>query len=150
THVYAQWAMDRQLARFDGRLYLDLPVGVNRDAWEVWRDRDAFVLGLSAGAPPDALFLGGQDWGLPPLHPERARTGGWRYVRDCVRHHMRHAGMLRVDHVMGLHRLYCVPAGMRATEGAYLRYPHEELYAILCLESARARCALVGEDLGTV
>jgi 4-alpha-glucanotransferase len=150
THVYAQWAMDRQLEALGGSLYLDLPVGVNRDAWEVWRDRPGFALGLSAGAPPDALFLGGQDWGLPPVHPERARAAGWEYVIACIRHHMRHAGMLRVDHVMGLHRLYCVPAGMRATEGAYVRYAADELYAILCLESHRNRCAVVGEDLGTV
>jgi 4-alpha-glucanotransferase len=150
THVYAQWAMDRQLQALGRTLYLDLPVGVNRDAWEVWRDRPGFSLGLSAGAPPDALFLGGQDWGLPPVHPDRARASGWTYVIECIRHHMRHAGMLRVDHVMGLHRLYCVPAGMRATEGAYIRYPAEELYAILCLESHRNECALVGEDLGTV
>jgi 4-alpha-glucanotransferase len=155
SHVWAQRAMDEQLRAFDAggaaaALYLDLPVGVNRDAWEVWRHRDAFVLGASTGAPPDALFLGGQDWGLPPLHPERIRARGWDYVIGCIRHHVRHAGMLRIDHVMGLHRLYWVPAGMGATEGVYVRYAHEELYAILCLESHRHRCAMVGEDLGTV
>ena len=153
SHVWAQRAMDRELAGLDrlgARLYLDLPVGANRDAWEVWRHRDAFVLGASTGAPPDALFLGGQDWGLPPLHPERIRERGWDYVIACIRHHVRHAGMLRVDHVMGLYRLYWVPAGMRATEGVYVRYAHDELFAILSLESHRHRCALVGEDLGTV
>ena len=153
SHVWAQRAMEEQLHALDAagaELYLDLPVGVNRDAWEVWRHRDAFVLDASTGAPPDALFLGGQDWGLPPLHPERIRARGWDYVIACIRHHVRHAGMLRIDHVMGLHRLYWVPAGMRATEGLYVRYAHEELYAILCLESHRHRCAMVGEDLGTV
>ncbi len=157
SHVWAQWAMDRQLAGFKpddaapgAALYLDLPVGVNRDAWEVWRQRELFVLGAGAGAPPDALFLGGQDWGLPPLHPDRIREAGWDYVIRCVRHHVRHAGMLRVDHVMGLHRLYCVPSGLRATDGVYVRSAAAELYAILCLESHRARCAIVGEDLGTV
>jgi len=153
THAYAQWAMDRQLASLsDGgsSLYLDLPVGVSRDAFEVWRHRDAFVLGAGVGAPPDALFLGGQGWGLPPLHPERIRARGWDHVIACVRHHMRHAGMLRIDHVMGLYRLYWVPDGFAATEGVYVRYAADELFAILCLESQRHACALVGEDLGTV
>ena len=154
THLYAQWAMDRQLGEHERHgeagLYLDLPVGVNADAYEVWRDRDLFVLGASAGAPPDPLFLGGQDWGLPPIHPERSRQSRHRYLIECVRHHMRHADMIRVDHVMSLHRLYCVPAGMPATAGVYVRYPADELYAILCLESHRHRCAVVGEDLGTV
>jgi 4-alpha-glucanotransferase len=158
AHVWSQWAMDGQLGALKAAadageaaaLYLDLPVGVNRDAWEVWRQRELFLLDASAGAPPDALFLGGQDWGLPPLHPERIRTTGWDYVIRCVRHHVRHAGMLRVDHVMGLHRLYCVPAGLRPTDGVYVRYAADELYAILCVESHRAGCAIVGEDLGTV
>jgi 4-alpha-glucanotransferase len=157
VHLYAQWAMEQQLAapkaaaeRGEAGLYLDLPVGVNADAYEVWRDRDLFMMGAAAGAPPDALFLGGQDWGLPPIHPERSRRSGHRYLIECVRHHMRHASMLRVDHVMGLHRLYCVPAGLSAKDGIYLRYPAEELYAILTLESHRHRCVVVGEDLGTV
>jgi 4-alpha-glucanotransferase len=153
THLYAQWAMDHQLAELGAgkvQLYLDLPVGVNADAYEVWRDRELFLLGASTGAPPDSLFLGGQSWGLPPLHPEVVRRRGYQYVIDCVRHHMRHAGMLRVDHVMGLFRLFAVPAGFGATEGVYLRYQADELMAILTLESNRHRCALVGEDLGTV
>jgi len=153
THVWAQWAMDRQLAGLaetGAALYLDLPVGVSRDAWDVWRHRDVFVLGASTGAPPDALFLGGQDWGLPPLHPQRIRDDHWRYVIACVRHHVRRAGMLRIDHVMGVHRLYWVPAGLPPTDGVYVHYAAGELYAILCLESFRHRCALVGEDLGTV
>lgn len=153
THVVAQWAMGRQLAELGGgpvSLYLDLPVGVSSDSYEVWRHRHLFLTTLSAGAPPDALFLGGQDWGLPPLSPAAARRDHYRYVRRCVRHHMGVAGMLRVDHVMGLFRLYCVPHGRPATDGVYLRYPHDELFAIMTLESHRNRCALVGEDLGTV
>ncbi|HEY4239600.1 MAG TPA: 4-alpha-glucanotransferase [Kofleriaceae bacterium] len=156
THVVAQWAMQRQLAQLgtiaDGhaRLYLDLPVGVSCDAYEVWRHRSLFLTSLAAGAPPDALFLGGQDWGLPPLAPNALRRDGYRYVRRCVQHHMRVSGMLRIDHVMGLFRLYCVPSGFAATDGVYLRYPADELLAVLTLESSRAHCALVGEDLGTV
>jgi 4-alpha-glucanotransferase len=153
THAAAQWAMQRQLeqlGRGPVRLYLDLPVGVSWAAYDVWRHRPLFLTDLSAGAPPDALFLGGQDWGLPPVSPIALRRDRYRYFIRCVRHHMRVSGMLRIDHVMGLFRLYCVPAGMPATEGVYLRYPYSELLAVLTLESHRATCALVGEDLGTV
>ena len=152
AHVVAQWAMQQQLSSLDGEvgLYLDLPVGVSCDAYEVWRHRELFLLEMSAGAPPDPLFLGGQDWGLPPLAPDALRRSRYRYFIDCVRHHMRVAKMLRIDHVMGLFRLYCVPSGMPATDGVYLRYHPDELLAILTLESTRARCAIVGEDLGTV
>jgi 4-alpha-glucanotransferase len=153
THAVAQWAMQRQVAQLGrGRvsLYLDLPVGVNSDAYEVWRHRGLFLTTLSAGAPPDPLFEGGQDWGLPPLSPVGLRRDRYRYFIHCLRHHMQVSGMLRIDHVMGLFRLYCVPAGRPATDGVYVRYPHEELLAVLTVESRRARCALVGEDLGTV
>ena len=153
THVFAQWAMHSQLAALQGgavALYLDLPVGVSMDAYEVWRWRRLFLTSLAAGAPPDALFLGGQNWGLPPMSPIALRRGRYKYFIDCVRHHMRVSGMLRIDHVMGLFRLYCVPEGRPATDGVYLRYPSEDLMAILTLESRRATCALCGEDLGTV
>jgi 4-alpha-glucanotransferase len=153
THVVAQWAMQRQLEALGGGgvgLYLDLPVGVNCEAYEVWRHRNLFLTELAAGAPPDALFLGGQNWGLPPLSPIALRRDRYRYFIRCVQHHMKVAGMLRIDHVMGLFRLYCVPEGRPATDGVYLRYPYEELLAILTLESHRSQCALVGEDLGTV
>ncbi|MEJ7602859.1 MAG: 4-alpha-glucanotransferase [Kofleriaceae bacterium] len=153
THVVAQWAMQRQLAALAEHpvdLYLDLPVGVSCDAYEVWRDRHLFLTELSAGAPPDALFLGGQNWGLPPLSPIAMRRDRYRYLIRSIRHHMAVSGMLRIDHVMGLFRLYCVPAGRPATDGVYLRYQADEILAILTLESSRAKCALVGEDLGTV
>jgi 4-alpha-glucanotransferase len=145
--------MQAQLEQLHGgsvSLYLDLPVGVNGDAYEVWRWRQLFLVELSAGAPPDALFLGGQNWGLPPLSPFALRRDRYRYFIRSVRHHMRVAGMLRVDHVMGLFRLYCVPQGRPATDGVYVRYQYEELLAILTLESSRAFCAVAGEDLGTV
>lgn len=153
THVVAQWLMQSQLEQLQGgpvSLYLDLPVGVNCDAYEVWRWRHLFLLDLAAGAPPDALFLGGQNWGLPPLSPHALRRDRYRYFVHCVRHHVKVAGMLRIDHVMGLFRLYCVPQGRPATDGVYIRYPHEELIAIVTLESLRACCAIAGEDLGTV
>jgi 4-alpha-glucanotransferase len=159
SHVVGQWMMHQQLAKGGpasppsaggAGLYLDLPVGVNGDAYEVWRHRELFTIEASVGAPPDALFLGGQEWGLPPVHPQVSRATGHRYLRDCLRHHMQAAAMLRIDHVMGLHRLYCVPRGFGAKDGAYLRYPKDELYALVTLESHRQRCAVVGEDLGTV
>jgi 4-alpha-glucanotransferase len=154
SHVIAQWMMHQQLtgpeARQGAGLYLDLPVGVNGDAYEVWRHRELFAVMASVGAPPDALFLGGQEWGLPPVHPAVSRATGHRYIRDCLRHHMQASSMLRIDHVMGLHRLYCVPRGFGAKDGAYLRYPKDELYALVALESHRHKCAVVGEDLGTV
>ena len=153
-HLYVQFAMDAELALLsrssDVSLYLDLPVGVNRCGYDTWRERDIFVIDASAGAPPDALFLAGQNWGLAPLHPVRLRQSGYRYLIDCVRHHVEHAGLLRVDHVMGLHRLYWIPEGVSAKEGMYVEYNAAELYAILCLESARHRCTIVGENLGTV
>ena len=153
THVFSQWAMQHQLQGLQGgpvALYLDLPVGVSMDAYEVWRWRRLFLTSLAAGAPPDALFLGGQNWGLPPMSPIALRRGRYKYFIDCVRHHMRVAGMLRIDHVMGMFRLYCVPEGRPATDGVYLRYPAEDLLAIITLESRRANCAVAGEDLGTV
>jgi len=153
THVIGQWAMQRQLEALAGSpvsLYLDLPVGVSCDAYEVWRYRHLFLTSLATGAPPDPLFLGGQNWRLPPLSPIAVRRDHYRYVIRCIRHHMKVAGMLRIDHVMGLFRLYCVPEDHPATDGVYIRYNADELLAILTLESSRAKCALVGEDLGTV
>lgn len=156
-HLYAQWLAQTQLeelaahARGSGEgLYLDLPLGVHPHGYDVWRHRAAFVLNTSGGAPPDAVFTKGQQWGFPPLHPEGQRAQGYDYVIRYVRHHLQQAGILRIDHVMGLHRLFCVPAGLEARQGAYLQYRAEELYAILSLESHRHRSWLVGENLGTV
>ncbi len=156
-HLWVQWAAEGQMqaaaeqARRHGPgLYLDLPVGVHGSAYDVWRERDAFAQGLAAGAPPDAFFTQGQNWGFPPLRPERLRERGYDYLIASLRHHLRHAGVLRIDHVMQLHRLFCIPAGMPASAGVYVRYPHEELYAVLALESHRHRAAIAGENLGTV
>ena len=108
------------------------------------------LLSASGGAPPDGLFVKGQDWGFPPLHPEAMRRQGYRYYIDCVRHHMALASMLRIDHVMGLHRAFWVPEGFNAADGLYVHHPAEEYYAILSLESHRQRTQIVGENLGTV
>jgi 4-alpha-glucanotransferase len=156
-HMFVQWLaqekMDAVLAACHERgvkFYLDLPLGVNPDGYDVWRERDSFARGASVGAPPDAFFTKGQDWGFPPLHPQRVREGGYRYVIDYLRFQMRHTGLLRLDHVMGLHRLWWVPRGASAADGAYVSYNADELYAILSLESHRHQTTLVGENLGTV
>lgn len=156
-HLYVQWIAHEQLQAVaecvkgpGAGLYLDLPLGVHAYSYDVWREREAFAVGASGGAPPDAVFTKGQDWGFPPLHPENNRAQGYRYVVAYLRHHLRHASLLRIDHVMGLHRLFWVPRGCEPSEGAYVQYPAEELYAILTLESHRHAAAVVGENLGTV
>lgn len=131
-------------------LYLDLPVGVSSDGFDVWNKRELFANGASAGAPPDLFFSRGQNWGFAPLNPDRIRADRYRHWRLVLRHHMQFATMLRIDHVMGLHRMFFVPDGMEPTEGVYVRSPTEELYAAVTLESQRARTVVVGEDLGTV
>lgn len=150
--LYAQWAAEEQLAAAAGGrgLYLDLPIGVHPRGFDPWWAPDAFVPGVHGGAPPDSFYEGGQDWAFPPLHPERLRQDGYAYPRAYLRHAMRHASVLRIDHVMGLYRLYWVPEGFDATDGVYVRYPDEELRALVALEAQRAGTAVVGEDLGTV
>jgi 4-alpha-glucanotransferase len=156
-HLYVQWLCSEQAealcdcARERGTaLYLDFPLGVNRDGYDVWRESEQFALKMSGGAPPDVLFLNGQNWGFPPLHPEEIRRSGYRYYIDCLRHHMTAASILRIDHIMGLHRAYWVPEEFRATDGVYVHYRAPEFYAILSLESHRHRVEIVGENLGTV
>jgi len=156
-HLYVQWLAAQQLersartAREGGiGLYFDFPLGVHPQGYDVWRDGGVFVRGGSAGAPPDAFFGLGQDWGLLPLHPDGIREHRYRYYIDCVRHVFRQAGVVRIDHVMGLHRIYLIPTSMDARHGVYVRYRPEEYYAILALESWRSGATVVGEDLGTV
>lgn len=156
-HLYVQWIAHEQLQALSAKakgpgsgLYLDLPLGVHLYSYDVWRERAAFALDAAGGAPPDAVFTKGQDWGFPPLHPGKIREQGYRYVIAYLRHHFRHAGLLRIDHVMGLHRLYWVPKGLEPSDGVYVRYPTEELYALLSLESHRHKSVVVGENLGTV
>jgi 4-alpha-glucanotransferase len=156
-HLYIQWLAHQQMESLakearerEVRLYLDLPLGVHPDGYDVWRERAAFLPNAASGAPPDAVFTKGQNWTSPPLHPENIREQGYQYVIDYLRHHLKQAGILRLDHVMGLHRLFCIPNGMEAKQGTYLRYHTDEFYAILALESHRQKTVIVGEDLGTV
>lgn len=156
-YLYSQWVAHCQLAELartakrDGQgIYIDFPLSANAAGFDVWRERDSFTELASAGCPPDPAHVFGQDWGILPLHPTRIRANGYRYVRQCLENHMRYAGMLRLDHVMMFYRLYWVPRKLGAKHGAYVRYALDELFALLCLESHRNRCVLIGEDLGTV
>ena len=156
-HLYAQFVAAEQLEGLGRRLadqghglYLDIPLGAGSDSYDVWRERRLFVRGASAGSPPDNFFALGQDWGFPPMHPGRMREQGYRYEIESIRQLMKGAGMLRIDHVMQLQRLFWVPWGMKPTEGLYVRYPAEERLALISLESHRNQTAVVGEDLGTV
>jgi len=155
-HLYVQWAMDEQIQQVaprtaeGGGLYLDLPLGVHPQGYDVWADRSSFALDVAAGAPPDSFFTAGQNWGFAPLHAERIRENGYAYLRACLAHHLQAASTLRIDHVMSLHRLFWIPSGMQTKDGMYVRYKPEEMYAVLALASLRHRSLLVGEDLGLV
>lgn len=156
-HLYVQWLAEEQLRALwqrgqalGVRMYLDLPLGAHADSYDVWRERPLFALDIAAGAPPGTFFTRGQDWGFPPLQPEAIRQQGYRYYIACLRHLLRYAGFLRVDHVMSLHRLFWIPKGLEPSDGAYVSYHAQEFYAILSLESHRHQAWIVGEDLGIV
>jgi 4-alpha-glucanotransferase len=156
-HMYAQWLAHQQVQQLSEnsrgkgvKMYFDLPLGVHADGYDVWQQRGIFAANAMVGAPADAVFTNGQNWGFPPLHPEKIREQGYRYIVDYLHHHLRYADMLRIDHVMGLHRLFWIPQGFDAGDGVYVRYRTDELYAILAVESHRHRSIIVGEDLGIV
>ena len=128
----------------------DLAVGVDAGGADAWALQDALALSTTVGAPPDSFNQRGQDWGLPPWRPDRLAELGYAPFRDVVRAVLRHAGGLRIDHVMGLFRLWWVPAGADASQGTYVSYDAEALLGILALEAARAGAVVIGEDLGTV
>jgi (1->4)-alpha-D-glucan 1-alpha-D-glucosylmutase len=158
-HEYLQWQADIQLAAAQARareagmtvgLYADLAISVAGDGSEAWANQASYVLGMNVGAPPDEFNPRGQDWGLPPLSPRRLRESAYAPFIATLRANMSRAGALRIDHVMGLERLYWIPRDAPAAEGAYVRYPVEDLLGIVALESHRHRCMVIGEDLGTV
>jgi len=151
-HEWLQWLLDRQLAAAGEELALmqDLPIGVDPDGADAWVWQDVLATGASVGAPPDRYIVGGQDWGLPPFVPHRLAAAGYEPFVQTVRAALRHAGGLRIDHVMGLFRLFWVPRGLTPADGAFVRYRAGDLLGIVALESVRARAFIVGEDLGTV
>lgn len=159
-HQFVQWLIEEQLAEVAEAakeaamslgLYHDLAVGSSGDGGDAWSHPDLFAFGASAGAPPDAFNQSGQDWGFPPLIPERLREAGYGLFIETIRKNLRHAGALRIDHALGLFRLFWIPDGATAKEGStYVRYPHEELLRIIALESVRNRAVIIAEDLGTI
>ena len=158
-HAFLQGLADDQLskaaasARQSGLslgLYRDLAVGAAPDGAEAWSAQDTLMRGVSVGAPPDPFSANGQVWCLPPPDPVAMRREGYSAFNELLAANMRHAGALRIDHVMGLRRLFVVPDGAGAVDGAYVTYPLTDLLAQVALESQRARCLVVGEDLGTV
>lgn len=158
-HSRLVWLTDAQLgaaqaaARGAGMpigLVHDLAVGVHPGGSDAWAQADHFAAGMSVGAPPDAFNARGQDWGLPPWRPDRLAESGYAPFRGLLRGLLRHAGALRVDHVMGLFRLWWVPLGEDPTSGTYVHYDAQAMLAVLALEAHRAGAVVIGEDLGTV
>lgn len=128
----------------------DLAVGVSAASAEAWLMRDAYASGVTVGAPPDQYNQGGQDWGQPPWNPLRMEELAYEPFRAMVRAALRGVGGLRIDHIIGLFRLWWVPQGLGPVGGTYVRYNHETMIGILALEAHRAQALVVGEDLGTV
>ena len=157
-HCWLQFVADRQLQRAQSialqkgmviGLYRDQAVGSDGSGAEVWVEPDAYMKGVSVGAPPDESNLKGQNWGLPSLSPTYLRRTGYRPFIDLLRANMRHARALRIDHAFGLSRLFLIPHGMEGSEATYLNYKFEEMLAVLRIETHRNQCMVIGEDLGT-
>ena len=158
-HAWLQWLADEQLAAaqhaalaagMDTGIIGDLAVGAHPGGADAWAHQDLLVSGLSVGAPPDEFNQRGQDWSQPPWHPGRLAAAGYRPLNDLFAAGLRHGGGLRVDHVMGLMRLWVMPAGWPPGRGAYIRYDHRSTVAALAGQAARAGALAIGEDLGTV
>jgi len=158
-HEFMQWVADRQLAacaaaaRCAGMpigLYADLAVGIDRDGADAWSQQQAVLADVCMGAPPDEFTPLGQDWGLAPLNPHALPADDFALLRQLMRAAMRHAGAVRLDHILGLNRVFMVPLGLPAAAGAYVHFPFQQLLRVIAEESNRCRCIVVGEDLGTV
>lgn len=158
-HAFVQWCAHEQLqdcadaAKAAGLpigLYLDIAVGVDPDGADTWIDRASFASELSIGAPPDIYNPAGQDWGLVSFHPQVLIETDFSAFRRMLRATMRYAGAIRIDHALGLNRLFLIPRAAKATQGAYVQFPFEEMLAVVAQESRKQQCLVIGEDLGTV
>ncbi|NIF26610.1 4-alpha-glucanotransferase [Pantoea sp. Tr-811] len=158
-HAFCQWLTERSLqraqqaARSSGMaigLIADLAVGADGAGSQAWSRQDELLANLKVGAPPDILNRSGQDWGICAFSPEGLKRNGYRAFIEMLRANLTHAGGLRIDHVMGLRRLWLIPRGCKPSEGAYLHYPLQDLLRLLALESVRHQAVILGEDLGTV
>jgi 4-alpha-glucanotransferase len=158
-HRWLQWQLDEQLAATQSRAMTagmalgvigDLAVGVHPDGADAWALQDVLALGVTAGAPPDEFNQRGQDWSQPPWRPDRLAAQEYRPFRALIQSMLRHAGGVRIDHIIGLFRLWWIPHGSPPTDGTYVRYDHEAMIGIAVLEAHRAGALVVGEDLGTV
>ena len=158
-YAWMQWIIDRQLAGAQRSaveagmplgIFHDLAVGVHSNGADTWSIPEAFAAGVTVGAPPDMYNQRGQNWSQPPWRPDSLRRMSYAPLRDMARTVLRHAGALRVDHVMGLFRLWWIPAGAAPSEGAYVRFDHEAMLGVLMLEAQRVGAVVVGEDLGNV
>lgn len=157
--AWLQWLTEQQLAELQTLckkcgmqlgIYGDLAVNSSRGSVDVWSDPELYCVNISIGAPPDPLGPVGQNWNLPPYNPSVLKARGFAPFIEMLRASMQYFGVLRIDHVMGLFRLWWIPEGKTAQEGAYVHYPFDELMAILAIESLRSQCLIIGEDLGTV
>lgn len=157
--AWLQWLTEQQLAELQKLckksgmtlgIYGDLAVNSSRGSADVWSDPDLYCVNTSIGAPPDPLGPVGQNWNLPPYNPAMLKARGFEPFIEMLRANMQYFGVLRIDHVMGLFRLWWIPEGKTAADGAYVYYPFDELMAILAIESMHNECLIIGEDLGTV
>ena len=158
-HRWMQWQLDEQLAGAQSAatragmalgIMADLAVGVHPDGADAWALQDVLALGVTAGAPPDEYNQLGQNWSQPPWRPDQLENREYQPFRELIGAVLRHAGGVRIDHIIGLFRLWWIPDGALPTEGTYVRYNHEAMIGIVALEAHRAGAVVVGEDLGTV
>ncbi len=158
-YQYIQWLIDGQhrkvceVAREAGMpvgLYHDLAIGAIRGSSDVWSHKSLYALDMDVGAPPDDFSPDGQNWGFPPLIPQKLRESGYELYIDTLKKNMKYAGAMRIDHALGIFRLFWIPRGMKPSSGAYVRYPCEDLLRIIALESVRNKTIIVAEDLGTI
>jgi 4-alpha-glucanotransferase len=156
---YVEWQCQQQIASVQASatragmaigLYKDMAVGIDPHGADAWAFQDQLVADASIGTPPDLFSPNGQQWNLAPFHPRQVRVAGYRLFADCYRRTMQACGVIRIDHAMGLFRLFWIPVGLTPSEGTFVRYPSEDFLGILALESHRQKVMVIGEDLGTV